>query len=1373
MTFRYEDLKSDDLLGILDQPLGIIPNEIARRSHKDTKHSKKNSIDSKSPDLLSLYDYVINLNQNMSVLEGYCGKEFDKTKVTIERLTQAHGITFERKIEPKDYASYLLDSFSLKKNGDIYFLNKDKVRTNLGNNSHPIEKNDIFVRDYPHIVTSLQDVIDKPNNFNEINEITNKEKFKDSSLKKINFTKFLDRFNLANKFDSCVKSKNYEEFLLTNISQYLKTNYEEKTFHSHIGIIRNHPDQTIFLFLNCYDTTEIQELEDANAALDHFVPDALEYFTDMRNLICKGEQLCKNRDKQPYCRITKILARPIQSKKICVLYFVSFTNSIFFDEREKNLPPGMLRNYLNKSIFKKGWEIYWPKKNRVRSWKIFPTEGFNPMKIDTGKSNILKSISMGLGGFIAINNHKVVYGSKDGNIQKERLENSQVDNFLFSIQQITHNSSVRCYPYDKGNSVVLSIGKLFSTDYEAKLLNRTMKEADIVPRTNFISSLVGVSFNGGFDKLDQKNPSNSVNPDRSHYPKQTQRLKPSYTTSKSFPFLKSKQFLLILTVVAASILILSVLLPSVFEESTIAQESPISPTLKDYQKELGELLKNGERKTVYEKINQACKDFPDLDSCTILNTSEKIDAFLDFEILVKPSKIFSSINTTLESSLIENGLNYSWSINPVGIESSNKKISSDAKTVYKFDSTGQYKISLDLSSDLISSNIKTKVVEIYPVNGIEIVGPSRAYISDDVLFEILLENLNFKKINVDFGDNSKTFISDLKLSHVYSESGSYFVNVEIFFDNQETLSATHEILITSDDDPLLPMSPTGLEASIVSSDQIKLTWNMESDIVVDNFILEHKFEDNEYVRIANTSNTFYTHLEQIDGLHTYRVYAINSSGSSDSSEETSAFLLSVCVPGNITIPHYPISNEIKSKPISQLLHKAEEQIKIRNYVSAIIHYEAILAKDCRNTLALIGAGNALIKTGHLTDAENYHLAALVLDSENANAITGLGNVYLARGDLDKARLYYEQSLDMDETPFAYIGLGNVSMFEEQYHMALNFFTRAISLFDNDNLFDAYNGRGNTYYKMEQYENAIFEYERTRDIPNQRNNTDAILGIGISTIILSSEHNSIYDYDEGKKIITQALDLNSDLINDVTRSANDFFDSAGESQIKKAKSLYDVIIDLGDYESAKKAKCNNLIIEAELLNDKNFISPVRTGNTSELFNEIKSKYIESDNLCNNNPIVWYKLGQLMNTAGTIDNGAENYDEAIKNYEDAKFYFEKVIELGPSEDAEKQKNSAIFGFLLAYSNKGYDALENKDYDEAELMFFTALKDSDNFHDAKMGLKFVYYGKGNELLELNKCSDAIHEFEKILKFFENDEGALEVILLAQKKINTGMCQ
>ncbi|MGI0077613.1 MAG: fibronectin type III domain-containing protein, partial [Nitrosopumilaceae archaeon] len=161
-------------------------------------------------------------------------------------------------------------------------------------------------------------------------------------------------------------------------------------------------------------------------------------------------------------------------------------------------------------------------------------------------------------------------------------------------------------------------------------------------------------------------------------------------------------------------------------------------------------------------------------------------------------------------------------------------------------------------------------------------------------------------------------------SYTYVVKARY--NIGTSSDNSSPASATPTASSKPPSKFTVPNSPTGLTATVTSPIQIDLVWNAPTNdggSQITGYKIDVKTGTGQYVTLKdNTGSTArtYSHSDRITGTtYTYKVYAINSVGTSSTSNEASA------TPAEISIP--PVS-KTKPGPPTSLVATATSQNQI-------------------------------------------------------------------------------------------------------------------------------------------------------------------------------------------------------------------------------------------------------------------------------------------------------------------------------------------------------------------------------------------------------------------------------------------------------------
>jgi titin len=145
------------------------------------------------------------------------------------------------------------------------------------------------------------------------------------------------------------------------------------------------------------------------------------------------------------------------------------------------------------------------------------------------------------------------------------------------------------------------------------------------------------------------------------------------------------------------------------------------------------------------------------------------------------------------------------------------------------------------------------------------------------------------------GPQTSFTVTGLHTGQTYTFVVKARYNIGTSSDNSSPASATPTTSSTPPSKFTVPNSPTGLTATASSPIQIDLTWNAPSNdggSPITGYKIDVKTGTGEYVTLKdNTGSTSrtYSHPDRVTGtIYTYKVYAINSVGTSGPSNEASA-----------------------------------------------------------------------------------------------------------------------------------------------------------------------------------------------------------------------------------------------------------------------------------------------------------------------------------------------------------------------------------------------------------------------------------------------------------------------------------------------------
>ena len=176
----------------------------------------------------------------------------------------------------------------------------------------------------------------------------------------------------------------------------------------------------------------------------------------------------------------------------------------------------------------------------------------------------------------------------------------------------------------------------------------------------------------------------------------------------------------------------------------------------------------------------------------------------------------------------------------------------------------------------------------------------------------------------------------------------------------------------------VPENPSDLKANVVSPTQIDLFWTASDDDSIIGYKIEYRMntDANYSTVIENTGNTdtIYSNTElSPDSVYAYRVYAINSSGNSESSSSVTVKTPSVNNNLNTDGPVSDIPTDVLANAISQtsveISWKGPTQTYGQNVQGYIIKQE--IASGLYTEIADVSASNTKYTLSNLSMGKTY------------------------------------------------------------------------------------------------------------------------------------------------------------------------------------------------------------------------------------------------------------------------------------------------------------------------------------------------------------------------------------------------------------------
>jgi Tfp pilus assembly protein PilF len=176
------------------------------------------------------------------------------------------------------------------------------------------------------------------------------------------------------------------------------------------------------------------------------------------------------------------------------------------------------------------------------------------------------------------------------------------------------------------------------------------------------------------------------------------------------------------------------------------------------------------------------------------------------------------------------------------------------------------------------------------------------------------------------------------------------------------------------------------------------------------------------------------------------------------------------------------ATEAKAAPdgpatLEKLMNQATDALKNRNFSAAIEGFNDVLRADPKNTLALIGLGDAYQRSGQFAEAEVALKKCLTYAPDSAPAYQTLGMTYFRGNRLNEAMSAFEESLKRDsKQALAHHYLGIIASRLKQGERAEKEFRTALAI--NPEFGEAHFNLAVLYVSWEppQWDKARAEYQ---------------------------------------------------------------------------------------------------------------------------------------------------------------------------------------------------------------------------------------------------------------------------------------------------------
>lgn len=449
-----------DYLGYFDSQFGLLP---IIASIKEFSNTKQNSLD--------LTNFLTRTRQLMALEESFSGPNTSKQQMIIQNQTKPEKILFDYPIHrnklPRNFIEQIFSP--LIENKKINAFEQDMPR------GYKIQKNPNLM--YPaHLPEEIREAINLPNQTKEIDVI---ERGLTDNYKIIG-----KRIQLTNDLIFEMDKLEGINFIHSVSGTKLSTISKEIASYPLVGTAQGFRDQTVIYLMSCLETHKQVPLENLNIELDHFFPKIFEKHSEINEIIKKCSVLCKPIGRQIY--LTKLIARPKNSKIVCAIYFLTFSKDLIKDR--KNPLMQLYRNLMKEF---KGWDLYFPK-NTLQTIRLTEVSVKGMITKQKNQPSFINEKIFSVSKcFIVVSNNKIIYGFEDA-FTIQNLGNRTLEDFTSLLLEI-EGISMKSYFLDEQN-IIFVIGELKNSREEAELLFMTMDKVGLHTYSNIISSIVGVPF---------------------------------------------------------------------------------------------------------------------------------------------------------------------------------------------------------------------------------------------------------------------------------------------------------------------------------------------------------------------------------------------------------------------------------------------------------------------------------------------------------------------------------------------------------------------------------------------------------------------------------------------------------------------------------------------------------------------------------------------------------------------------------------------------------------------------------------------------------------------------------------------------------------
>ena len=215
----------------------------------------------------------------------------------------------------------------------------------------------------------------------------------------------------------------------------------------------------------------------------------------------------------------------------------------------------------------------------------------------------------------------------------------------------------------------------------------------------------------------------------------------------------------------------------------------------------------------------------------------------------------------------------------------------------------------------------------------------------------------------------------------------------------------------------------------------------------------------------------------------------------------------------------PTSSDNGATAIDDLIAKAIELEKRRDYRQVLAFTDKVIKDGVANDIIYVAHGNALSKLGDKKGALSAYNQALKINPDSAGIYNNRGNARSDLGDMQGAIQDFNQALKIDPNDeFAYTNRGTNRSALGDKRGAIDDHSQALRI--NPNFEEAYNNRGIARSNLGDKQGAIEDYNQALKL--NPNYASAYYNRGIARFNLGDKQGAIEDYN-------QALKLNPDFV----------------------------------------------------------------------------------------------------------------------------------------------------------------------------------------------------------------------------------------------------